>query len=41
MRDTSVGMLFAIGFFLLSYQGPGRADRMAGILACVFAAGVS
>src|SRR5512143_1409059 len=41
MRDVFVGMLFAIGFFLLSYQGYERADRIAGILACVFAVGVA
>jgi amino acid permease len=37
MRDVFVGTLFAIGFFLLSYQGYEKADRIAGILACVFA----
>jgi heme A synthase len=41
MRDVFVGMLFAIGFFLLSYRGYERADRIAGILACAFAVGVA
>ena len=41
MRDVFVGMLFAIGFFLLSYRGYGRADRIAGILACLFSVGVA
>ena len=41
MRDVFVGMLFAIAFFLLSYRGYARADRIAGILACVFAVGVA
>jgi hypothetical protein len=41
MRDVFVGVLWAIGFFLLSYQGYGRADNIAGNLACVFAVGVS
>jgi hypothetical protein len=37
MRDVFVGTLFAIGFFLLSYHGYERADRIAGVLACIFA----
>lgn len=41
MRDVFVGTLFAIGFFLLSYQGYQRADNVAGNLACVFAVGVA
>ena len=41
MRDVFVGMLFAIGFFLLSYRGYERADHIAGILACVFSIGVA
>jgi hypothetical protein len=41
MRDVFVGTLFAIGFFLLSYQGYERADNIAGNLACVFAVGVA
>lgn len=41
MRDVFVGTLFAIGFFLLSYRGYERADRIAGNLACVFAVGAA
>ena len=41
MRDVLVGTLFAIGFFLFSYQGYARADNIAGNLACVFALGVA
>ena len=41
MRDVFVGTLFAIGFFLLSYQGYERADNIAGNLACLFAVGVA
>lgn len=41
MRDVFVGTLFAIGFFLLSYQGYERADNIAGNLACAFAVGVA
>lgn len=41
MRDVLVGTLFAIGFFLFSYRGPGRADNIAGNLACIFAVGVA
>jgi putative copper export protein len=41
MRDVFVGTLFAIGFFLLSYQGYERADNIAGNMACVFAVGVA
>jgi hypothetical protein len=41
MRDVFVGTLWAIGFFLLSYQGYGLADSIAAKLACVFAVGVS
>ena len=37
MRDVFVGALWAIGFFLLSYEGYGRADDIAGNLGCVFA----
>ncbi len=36
MRDVFVGILFAIGFFLLSYRGYTPADDIAGDLACVF-----
>jgi hypothetical protein len=41
MRDILVGTLFAIGFFLLSYQGYGPADNRAGNMAFVFALGVA
>ena len=41
MRDVFVGILFVIGFFLLSYKGFDRQDDMAGNLACVFAIGVA
>jgi hypothetical protein len=41
MRDVFVGTLFAIGFFLLSYQGYEKADNIAGNLACLFAVGVA
>lgn len=41
MGDVFVGILFVIGFFLLSYHGYGPVDRWAGNLACVFAAGVA
>jgi len=38
-RDVFVGTLWAIGFFLLSYRGYERIDRIVGILGCVFALG--
>lgn len=41
MRDVLVGILFALGVFLLSYKGYGRADDIAGNLACIFAIGVA
>jgi len=41
MRDVFVGILFVIGFFLLSYKGFDRQDNIAGNLACVFAIGVA
>ncbi len=41
MRDVLVGILCAIGVFLLSYKGYERADDIAGTLACVFAVGVA
>lgn len=41
MRDVLVGILFALGVFLLSYKGYGRADDIAGNLACFFAIGVA
>jgi len=34
-------MLWAIGFFLLSYKGYERSDDIAGKLACAFAIGVA
>ena len=41
MRDVFVGILFAIGFFLLSYHGYDACDRWLGNLACLFAVGVA
>lgn len=41
MRDVFVGILCAIGIFMLSYRGHERADDIAGDLACVFAIGVA
>ncbi len=41
MRDVFVGVLFAIGFFLLSYRGYERKDDIAGDLACLFAVGTA
>jgi hypothetical protein len=41
MRDVLVGMLWAIGFFLFSYEGYDRADNIAGELACLFAIGIA
>ncbi len=41
MRDVLVGILWAIGFFLLSYRGYARADAIAGRLGCIFAVGIS
>jgi len=41
MRDVFVGILFAIGFFLLTYRGYERSDNRAGNLCCVFAIGVA
>jgi len=40
-RDVLVGILWAIGFFLLSYKGYGAVDNIAGDLGCTFALGVS
>jgi len=40
-RDVLVGTLWAIGFFLFSYRGYERIDRVAGILGCVFALGTA
>ena len=41
MRDVFVGILFAIGFFLLTYRGYDRSDNRAGNLCCIFAIGVA
>jgi hypothetical protein len=41
MGDVLVGMLFAMGFFLLSYKGYERSDDLAGDLGFVFALGVA
>ena len=41
MRDVFVGILCAIGIFLLSYRGHERKDRLAGDAACLFALGVA
>jgi len=41
MRDVFVGILWAIGFFLLSYNGYAQVDNIAGNLGCVFAIGVA
>lgn len=41
MRDVFVGILCAIGVFLLSYHGYERADDIAGDLGCAFAVGVA
>jgi hypothetical protein len=41
MRNVLVGTLCAIGVFLMSYHGYGRADDIAGDLACGFAIGVA
>jgi hypothetical protein len=41
MRDVFVGILCAIGVFLLSYRGYDSKDRIAGNLACVFAIGTA
>jgi len=40
-RDMLVGILWVIGFFLLSYKGYGPADNIAGDLGCLFAVGIS
>jgi hypothetical protein len=40
-RDVFVGTLWAIGFFLLSYRGYEKVDRVAGILGFVFALGTA
>jgi hypothetical protein len=41
VRGVFVGMLWAIGVFMLSYKGYERRDDLAGDLACIFAIGVS
>lgn len=41
MGNVFVGMLWAIGIFLLSYKGYERKDDVAGDVACVCAIGVS
>jgi hypothetical protein len=41
MRNVFVGILWAIGFFLISYKGYGTADTVAGILGCIFAVGIT
>lgn len=41
MRDVFVGILCAIGVFLMSYKGYERKDDLAGDLACIFALGVA
>ncbi|MGB8214865.1 MAG: hypothetical protein WCE68_15025 [Anaerolineales bacterium] len=41
MRNVLVGTLWAIGFFLLAYNGYGRLDSVLSKLACVFAVGIS
>lgn len=37
MRDVFVGILCAIGFFMLSYKGYDRSDKIAGNFGCIFA----
>ncbi|HEX9971602.1 MAG TPA: DUF998 domain-containing protein, partial [bacterium] len=41
MRDVFVGILCAIGFFMLSYKGYELADKIAGNFGCVLAVGVA
>lgn len=41
MRDVFVGILCAIGVFLLSYKGYEKADDLAGDFACLMAVGVA
>ena len=40
-RDALVGILFAIGWFLFTYEGYDLQDNIAGYLACLFALGVA
>ena len=39
--DLLVGVLFVLGFFLLSYKGPERIDNRAADVGCVAALGVA
>lgn len=41
MGDVFVGILCAIGVFMVSYKGYERKDDLAGNLACIFAVGVA
>jgi ABC-type Mn2+/Zn2+ transport system permease subunit len=41
MRGVFVGVLWAIGIFLMSYRGYEKRDAIAGRLACFFALGVA
>lgn len=41
MGDVFVGALFAIGVFMLSYNGPKREDVVPANLACLFAIGTA
>lgn len=41
MRDVLVGVLWAIGFFLLAYKGYEPQDDIAGDIACVSAIGIA
>ena len=41
MRNVFVGVLWVIGFFLLSYRGYELRDDVTGTLGCVFAVGVA
>lgn len=41
MGDVFVGILCAIGVFMVSYKGYERKDALAGYLACISAAGVA
>ena len=39
--DILVGVLFVLGFFLMTYKGYNRTDSIAANLGCVFALGVA
>jgi hypothetical protein len=41
MRDVFVGILWAIGIFLLSYKGYDCLDRIVSVLGCIFAVGIT